>query len=79
MATEYHAIWEEGGDNSLDDRKVGQLLRRCDLPSAFAFLRLIAGRTKVAPLCLILDDGKTALIKVIPEADYKNGMKFNTI
>jgi len=79
MATEYHAIWEEGGDNCLDDRKLGQLLRRCDLPSAFAFLRLIAGRTKVAPLCLILDDGKTALIKVIPEADYEKGMKFNTI
>ena len=79
MATEYRALWEEGGDNCMDDRKLGQLLRRCDLPSSFAFLRLIAGRTKVAPLCLILDDGKTALIKVIPEADYKSGMKFNTI
>lgn len=79
MATQYRALWEESGDNCMDDRRIGQLLRRCDLRSAFAFLRLIAGRQKVATICLILDDGKTALIKVIPEADYKEGMTFKTV
>ena len=79
METEYRALWEEGGDNCMDDRKLGQLLRRCDLPSSFAFLRLISGRQRVAPIVLILDDGKTALIKVIPEADYKEGMTFKTV
>ncbi len=79
MGTEYVALWEEGGTNEMDDRLIGQLLRRCDLRSSFAFLRLIAGRQSTAPLLLILDNGQTALVKVIRHSDHKEGMTFQTV